>query len=249
MTNKLFEEDLFDDEEEVIEVPEDDPLAPFVVKYHDEKGIAKALIEKDNFIKRLQRETAELRTEVAGRSRVEDVVDRLLSQKNQQPASNQGQPNPGEADNGNGSQKQGLSEADVRAIMDGERNKLIAEQNIATAKAKLTELFGEDWPKVVAKKGKEIGESTEFFDALARKNPNALLAMLGVPEKKPSGPTLFEGTVNTTSTVLKTGEGTSQRNQSYYNKLKSTSPKDYWSPRVQNQMHKDAIALGPSFFT
>lgn len=249
MTDKLFNDDDLDDNEEV-EINEDDPLAPFVAKYHDEKGIAKALLEKDNFIKRLQREAAELRTEVVTRSRVEEAVDRLLTKQPNTPSSNPPVTNSGDDEgNGNGSQKQGLSEADVRAIMEGERNKLIAEQNVATAKAKLTELYGEDWPKVVAKKGKEIGESTEFFDALARKNPNALLAMLGAPEKKPSGPTLFEGTVNTTSTVLKTGEGTSQRNQSYYNKLKSTSPKDYWSPRVQNQMHKDAIALGPSFFT
>ena len=248
MTNKLFEEDLFEDEEEVIEVSDDDPLAPFVAKYHDEKGIAKALIEKDNFIKRLRRETAELRTEVVGRSRVEEVVDRLLSQRNQPPAGNQSQPNADDAGSGNGLVKQGLTEEDVRSILDGERNKLIAEQNVKTAKAKLQELFGDDWVKVVAKKGKEIGESQEFFDALARKNPNALIAMLGVPSAKPREPALFDGTVNTTSTVLNTGGGNTVRNQAYYNKLKATNAKDYWTPRVQNQMHKDAIDQGPSFF-
>lgn len=248
MTDKLFEDDLFEDEEEIVEVPEDNPLAPFVAKYHDEKGIAKALIEKDNFIKRLQRETAELRTEVAGRSRVEEVVDRLLSQKNQQPAGNQTQPNADDAGNGNGSIKQGLTEEDVRSILDGERNKLIAEQNVKTAKTKLQELYGDEWPKVVAKKGKEIGESREFFDALARKNPSALLAILGSPEKKPGVPSMFDGTVNTTSAVLQSGESGTVRNYAYYNKLKAANPKDYMSPRVQNQMHKDAIAQGPSFF-
>lgn len=247
MTNKLFEDDL-DDNEEVIQIPDDDPLKPFKEKYHDEKGIAKAIVEKENFINQLKKETAGLRSELASRSKVEETVDRLLSMKTNDGVTTTPAQTGGEPTKTNASEtKQGLTIEEVEALLAKKQADALAAQNLSLTKQKLEETYGSDWQKVVAKKGKEIGESAEFFDALARKNPNALFALLGAPEKKPAEPSLFESTVNTTSQVLNTN-GSSERNYTYYEKIKKQNAQEYWSPRVQNQMHKDALRLGPAFF-
>jgi len=253
MTNKLFTDDDLDDDliEETVEIPEDNPLAPFMEKYHDEKGLAKAIVEKESFIQRLKRENAELRGEVTARSRVEDVVDKLLQTRPQNTQSNSGAQIPDENSNENGSQiTKGLTEDDVKRIMEHERAAAKAELNVKVTKDKLQELYGANWQKVLIAKGKELGESAEFFDALARKNPNAVIALVANTqmEKKPAGATLFNDGVNTTATALQQ-TNSAARNQAYYSKLKAADPKRYWTPAVQNQMHKDALAQGPSFFT
>ena len=248
MTNKLFEDENVEDHVD-IQIPEEEPLKPFLEKYKDPMGIAKALLEKDRFINQLKGETAGLRSELTTRSRVEETIDRLLNNKpNTQtttavtdPAVNNG--------NGDGSSTKGLTEEDVRKLLEAERAKVNAEKNVEVAKSKLRETFGADWQKVLVEKGKEIGESAEFFDALARKNPNALLALVGSPQAKPAGaPSLTGGSVNTTQTALGNGQST-VRDQKYYDALKAKlGYAEFMKPAIQNQMHKDAIEQGPSFF-
>lgn len=249
MTNKLFE-----DEEVVetndIQIPEEEPLKPFLEKYKDPMGIAKALLEKDRFINQLKSETAGLRSELTTRSRVEETVDRLLNSKpNTQNTTVVTEPTVTNG-TGDGSSTKGLTEEDVRKLLEAERAKLTAEKNVEIAKSKLQETFGANWQKVLIEKGKEIGESAEFFDALARKNPNALLALVGnaQAQKPASQPSLTGGSVNTTQTALGSGQST-VRNESYYKALKAKlGAAEFFKPAIQNQMHKDALEQGPSFF-
>ena len=251
MTDKLFDTDEeFTETEEPLQIPEDNPLQPFLAKYKDEAGIARTIIEKENFINQLKRENAELRVDLTSRSKVEETVDRLLSGKTSSGTTQQTTTSTGETSNENtNSTKPGLTEDDVKRILERERAAMQAEQNVNIAKKKLEEAYGADWQKVIAKRGKELGESKEFFDALAKKNPNALMAILGPSEKpKASTPGLFDNSVNTTSQTLSVTGGTQVRNESYYKNLKTKNSAEYWSPRVQAQMHKDAIAQGASFF-
>lgn len=253
MTNKLFsdDDDLVDNDVEIV-IPEDEPLKPFLDKYHDVKGVAKAIVEKESFIKQLKRENAELRADVVGRSRVEEVVDRLLAQRTQTTTGNSEATNAsGEDGAGNSSTNTntGLTEADVQRILAQERSAQRTEQNVVAVKGKLQEMFGNDWQRVLIAKAKEIGESTEFFDALAKSNPNALIALVSnsKKEEKKQDSALFTQGINTTGQTL--NQNTQNvRNKSFYDKLKQTNPKDYWTPRVQNQMHKDALAQGALFF-
>lgn len=248
MTNKLFDDELLDDDnEEQIELPEDEPLKPFLEKYKDEAGVAKALAEKEAFINRLKRENAELRVDLTGRSKVEEIVDRLLNKQNSN-ENNEGNTNSNQNSDGNSSSVKNLTEEDVQNILARERSKMAAEANVQKAKDMLEGTFGSEWQKVVAKKGKEIGESREFFDALAAKNPNALLALLGAPEKKPPQQSLFDNSVNTQQLTLANQTNTGVRNQKWYDALKAKDPVAYRSPAMQVQRHKDAIAQGASFF-
>ena len=247
---KLFEDDDLEDKKE-IEISEDDPLKPFLEKYKDPMGVAKKIVEADRFIKQLSAENAELRTEVSSRGRVEEVVDRLLSAKKPEAQNDGGNQSADEKGNEGNSSKSGLTEEDVRAILEKERSKLIAETNVEKTKTLLKEKFGGEYAKVLVARAKELGESAEFFDALARKNPAAVLALVAnqQAEVKKQEPSLFNtGSVNTTSQAMNRDNG-SVRNQEYYNSLKKkVGLAEFMKPAIQNQLHKDALAQGPSFF-
>lgn len=243
MTNKLFDDDSGADNTPEIEIPADEPLRPFLEKYKDPVGIAKALLEKDRFIRQLQTEGAELRSELTTRSRIEETVDRLLSTKPNQPV-NAGTPPVDPAVQGN-SPSNSLSLEEVEKLLEKKEAEKQALRNLDEAKRKLRETYGASWQNVLIEKGKELGESAEFFDALARKNPSVLLALVGKPSESKSSPSLTSGSVATQ--LMDAGEGTT-RDKAYYDKLKASNPTIYWSPKVQNQMHQDAIKQGASFF-
>lgn len=248
MTNKLFDD--ADDQTDVdIEIPADAPLRPFLEKYKDEAGLAKALLEKERFIRQLKDETAGLRSELTTRKSVEERLDQFLQTRNQQPPSNGGTPPLGNGDANANSPTNGLTLEDVQRLLEERTAASVASQNLNTAKAKLAEKFGSDWQKVLIDKGKEIGESQEFFEALAKKNPQALLALVGSPKSEPSNPNLTSGNVNTTQQALGSGVNGTVRNKAYYDAIKQKNATEYWSPRVQNQMHVDAMKLGEAFFT
>lgn len=274
MTEKLFDnddiaDDLNDnDDTSAVTIPDDKPLSPFLEKYKDEKGVAKAIVEKDSFIRRLQSETAGLRAEIASRGRVEDIVDRLLSSQNttsRQPAggttnaAGTGANDGGEAPPN--TQTSGLTEQDVLNLLARKEAEVISAANLRRTKEMLTEKFGDEWVAIIKKKAKEIGETPEFFDAIAKKNPQAVIALVsgesGAQTKPPQQTSaLFNNTAatatpqNTTARVLGSNARTNYgaRTAAYYGKMKKDNPTVYWSPKIQNQMHNDALAQGPDFF-
>ena len=243
---KLFDDNV-EETPEVVEIPADAPLKPFLDKYKDDLGIAKALLEKDRFIKQLQTETAGLRSELTTRSSVEEALDKLLATN--KPQSTPAATDPAGNAQANASSVNGLTIEEVQRLLEEKEAKTRESANLALAKAKLAEVFGASWQQELIKKGKEIGESAEFFEALAKKNPNALLAIVGKPVTPPSTPSLTQGSVNTTQQALNGMQG-NVRNKTYYDNLKKTmKPAEFFSPKVQNQLHQDALKLGNAFFT
>lgn len=251
MTNKLFEEDDLQDKEVAIVVQDDEPLKPFLEKYKDEKNLALAIVEKDRFIAQLKGENAELRTEVTSRGRVEEVVDRLLAQKTQE-TQNSGGNQSAQSQGNESSSKSGLTEDDVRNILERERSKITSEANVEKTKQLLKEQFGSDYAKVLVARAKELGESAEFFDALARKNPIAVMALVSSVKHDPKPKqemSLFNTGVNTTQQALNINSQSGLRDKTYYDAMKKKiGMAEFMKPAVQNQMHKDALSQGPSFF-
>ena len=235
---KLFED--IEDEVEVI-IPQDDPLKPFLEKYKDPLGIAKSLVEKDRFIRQLQRENGEVRADLATRISVEEKVDRLLNANTVVPNPPVVTPLAGQQNESNTS----LTTEDVEKLLERKRQETVSEQNLLNTRLELAKLYGPDWSKVVQAKAKELGESVEFMSELAKSKPQVLLRLLG---DKPAVNTQvsFSGE-NTTSKSLALGN-TQQRSMSYYNKLKAQDVIKYNTPAVQNQMHKDALQLREAFF-
>lgn len=243
---------LFNDETEVetIVIPTDDPLAPFKTKYTDEAGIAKALVAKDDHIKRLERENAEARVELAARTNVEEVVDRLLKAKDANPPNNLENTNNSGQPNGTPPTSTGLTAAEVEKMLAERDQQSKAKSNQDFIVKELTNRYGPDYTRVVAQKAKEMGESMEFFEALAQTRPNVLLSLLpaATQQQKDQVFTPSSSAVNTTGTTLGLHSST-ERTQRYYQDLKKKMPiAEYLSPKIQNQMYQDSMKLGEKFF-
>lgn len=240
---KLFTDDDLEETPEVV-IPDDAPLAPFLEKYKDEKGVAKAIVEKDTFITRLQRENAEFRAKAVNEGNVAEIVDRLLASRNT-PNPELGTP-PGSQQSEQPQTPSGISIADVEKLLAQRDQQNAAQTNAGTVRTELEKLYGPNWVNEVKKKAKEMGESLEFMETLAQTKPAVMLKLFTtVPE--PQRAPLFNSSVNTTAATLNTGQAT-QRTMKYYQALRAKDPKQYDTPKVQNQMHKDALQLREAFF-
>lgn len=242
--SKLFNTD--DDQVEEIVIPTDDPLAPFMAKYTDAQGIAKALVAKDAHIKNLERENAEARVEIAARSNVEETVDRLLQAKSVNPPITPGETNPPGQPNGSNTASTGLTAADVEKLLAQREQETKAKANQDYIRKELEARYGKEYPSVVAAKAKEIGESMEFFEALAQTRPAVLLNLLG-PAPARQDPVFKPQVLNTTGTALGMTQPAT-RTQKHYAQLKKTNPAEYFKPKTQNQMYEDSMKLGEAFF-
>lgn len=243
MTKLFTDVDLEDPVE--IEIPEDAPLKPFLEKYKDEKGVAKAIVEKDTFINRLQRENAEFRAKQVNEGNVAEIVDRLLASRTPTPNPELGTP-PGSQQSEQPQTPSGLSIADVEKLLAQKEQQTVAQQNAAYVKTELEKLYGPNWAAEVKKRAKELGETTEYVEVLAQTKPTLMLKLFA-PQAEGPKPTLFQSSVNTTAATLNANSNT-QRTMKYYQALRAKDPEGYKKPAVQNQMHKDALQLREAFF-
>lgn len=254
MTNKLFT-DLDDpteleDGELQIEIPDDNPFANIVGDdklYRTQQDVAKALIEKENFIRKLKNDNAVLRSEVSTRSRVEEAIDKMLK-TNTNPASNPVTPpgngtNAANGDDGSNTNK-GFSEADVLALLEKREKERAYSANAEQAKKALVEKYGADASRVLKQRATELGTTEEALSGLARTTPSAFLALFPDVVKKPE-PGIPATSVNQTARPV----SANPRNKKYYDDILKKDPKAYLSRDTQLQMHRDAIELKEAFYS
>lgn len=205
--------------------------------------VEKRLKDKDDFIERLKAEAAELRAEVAKKvdaeKALEDLRNELRSLKEQRITSPQAKENTTPA----------LSEVDIKTLV----QKTISEteasrdksENIKRANDELVALFGGDTKKAVEevqKRAKELGVSVQFLKDAAAQSPTAFIEVMGVKrEKVEDSGTFVQSSVNSDGmkvdkVMLK--EGT----KAFFDNIRKTDPKRYWTPEVQNQLWKAAKA-------
>lgn len=233
------------DQVEEIVIDQNDPLAPFKAKYTDDAGIAKALVEKDNFIRQLQKENAEARVEIAARVNVEETVDRLLAAKVNPPITPDGTPPSGQP-NGTPQASTGLTAEDVEKLLAQREQEGKAKANQAYTLKELEARYGPAYISVVTAKAKEMGESMEYFETLAQTRPAVLLNLLG-PAPARTESAFKPQVLNTTSQALGMQQSPN-RTQKFYAQLKASKPSEYFSPKIQNQMYADSMKLGEAFF-
>lgn len=226
-------------------IPEN-PLAELVgegKKYQNVEDLAKAYFHADRTIAQRNQEAEQLRTDLQARMSVEEMLAKIsgnaptpapVTPEAHQPA------------------KPAAETPDVAELVRLELAKLNTTQtiqnNVATVTQKLVAKFGSEEAanRAVNAKAQELGLPMEFLQEVATKSPRAFFTTLGIedaPTAPPARPT--QGDVNPNAAVSHTVKpGT----YSFYENLRKTSPTTYFSPKVQNQMHKDALANPESFF-
>lgn len=259
MTNKLFEDE--DDIEDVednlaplnLQIPEDDPLSAVVGEgkfYKTQAELVKGLLEKEAMIKRQQSENKLLRGELQTRGRVEEIVDKLLNQQkkpnaNEDAGNNSGDP----STNSNGglpNATQGITKDEIVRLLEEKDRQKALSQNIEAARKELVAAFGKDAANVVKRRAAELGVSVDYLNKTAAESPAAFIALFPTRQVETPGVGIPNSSSNTTNQPPVNAGGA--KPNSFYKDLQKKDMSLYLSPRIQNQMYKDAMKLGEKFY-
>lgn len=220
-------------------------------KFKDPEDLAKGKAHSDAFIYRLQKEAEELRKELNTRIKLEEFMDRMNSQNTD--GAHQATQTAGTGDQANGTASNATSPDDIERLIEQRLAQIEAEkqqkQNLDIARAKLQEVYGESYQTALEARTAELGLTKEFVANLAKTQPKALFALLGVDNQQKRDESIFtpRGSVNTSG--LANTNQSSEKNWAYYEKVRKQNPAAYFSVQVQNEMHKQAAKLGERFYS
>lgn len=214
-------------------------------KFRSVEDLAKGKAQSDRFIAQLQAEQEALRKELNTRLTMEQALDQLRQGSS---ANNEESPG-GNQPSGSSDNPVSLKPEDVERIIDQRvtqrETERIQQENLRTVKEALQASLGPEFPNKLKEIGDTLGMTADEMTALAKSKPKAFLALIGQQpaQKKES---LFTPPSSSVQTAFKPAN--TERNKSYYDNLKKQNPKEYWTPRIQNQMHNDALRLQERFF-
>lgn len=216
-------------------------------KFADAEVLAKSKLESDAFIetlkeeKRLQNEDIKrLSEELKGRARFEEIADKLLSKQEKQPSNDPAQSgnersdtkpfDPKEIDTLVVSKYQELRQREAEAA----NRKLVVDT--------LSEKYGSKYPDVLKDISRKLNLTDDTINSLAGRSPQAIIELV----------TKTVTPVNVTPPAnelrLSQRNDSSEKKESYYEKLRKERPEEYHSPRIQQERMKQAKALGPAYF-
>lgn len=212
-------------------------------KYTDQRAAGRALMEKDLFIERLKRENAGIRQELSSRAAIEDTLKKI--DEKIQPRETP--PNHG-GDRVVEQQAPTVDpqtlEAKIAELMNQRDTQRTLESNERAVQDRLRKVFGDNYQTHVSQKASELGVGTEFLSDLARRQPQAFFAILGVDENKP----IDRQVVPPQATFRPTSGANGMKTYSYYENIRKTNPSEYWKPAVQNEMFRQLEELGQEDF-
>ena len=221
-------------------------------KFKDVADLAKGKANSDAFITRLQQETEGLRKELNTRIKLEEFMDRMNSQNSS--GANQATQTAGQGNQTDGTASSATSTPDIERLIEErlaqKAAELIEKQNLEASRNKLQEVFGKDYQADLERRTNELGLSKEFVGNLAKTQPKALFALLGLDVQQQSrrNDDIFAPKSSMNTSGLGQSQ-TSEKNWAYFEKMRKQNPASYWSPQVQNEIHRNAERLGERFYS
>lgn len=217
-------------------------------KFKTVDDLAKAKLESDRFIERLQTEQRELRDELNKRLTTEEALRKAQEAGTVEPRT---QSEPAPVQKRQEEQPNITSEVERVLAQREQANKL--RSNIDTVTARMTELYDtvEKAAEVVQRKATELDMSVAQLQKLASDNPKAFFKLIGA-EDKPKGDsgTSWQRSKNPAALKDANKSTTAQPGTyKYYEEIRRSDPAAYFSPRVQLQMDKDAREKGDKFYS
>lgn len=216
-------------------------------KFKTIEDLARGKAESDMYIEHFKKTQDELRSDYSrlrdeynsGQS-LKELVDQLKSQQTSQ--------NTNTLD----VQEDKSAALDLTKIEELVTNKLQAakqmekeEANFKTVQAKLKESYGDNFAVVLKQQISELGLTPEFVNDLARNHPQVLFRTLGIEGN--SQKETFQAPPASRNRSDPFSPNVGKRTWSYYEKLRKTKPTEYFDPKTQDQMFKDATSLGDAF--
>jgi hypothetical protein len=199
-------------------------------KFADYEALEHGKIEADKFIEQLEAEQARLRDELEQRLSYEDFLTRMEEQKSmdsRQDVDNQARRPPKEPETA-------ITPQDIERIVEQREQRRQLENNLKSAMAKYAEANGPNFASKLTQQATELGMSEDNLKAMAANNPKAFYKLTGV-EETPRRVSNFEAPPRT-SFIPETKQ--TNRDAEYFRKMRAEKPSEYWTPAVQNQIHK-----------
>jgi hypothetical protein len=116
--------------------------------------------------------------------------------------------------------------------------------NYKKVETKLKERYGDNYASALKDQGESLGLSGDEINNLAKKSPEAFFRMFGLNQSQDLFQAPPRGNLRNDNFSPR---GAPTRDWNYYQEMKKTNPKLYLDPKIQVQMHNDAISLGDRF--
>lgn len=216
-------------------------------KYKSVEELAKAKHHADKHIDELKTDLTSLKDFVAAQ------FEQMANKRNEEPkgpkeVDGERQPAPAAPPEADGEDL----EARIAKILEERDETSRLQKNANLAQEVMIEHFGsqEEAVKAVRQKAEEMGVSPQFLADTAFRSPKALFNLMGInPDEKPRTPTTPASSSDVNPRMMdKTNPNPKQGTMAYYDQLRRSDPKKYWSVDVQSQLMKDALERGSDFF-
>jgi hypothetical protein len=223
-------------------------------KFKDAEALAKGKLEADRHIAQTHGENKALR------DRVKELEGQLSEKKTMEEFLEEFRRDPKDIDESgttpstpNLTTPRPNTEQDIDKLIDEKleekRRREAAQNNVSVVANELSKVWGPSYQEKLASVAKELGLSHEFLGGIAEKSPKAFLELVGVNKKAPVNDPNVDVPPRTTLNQGLNLQGTSARNQAFYDKLKKSDPKTYYSEKITAQRHRDAQRMGEAYFS
>lgn len=208
-------------------------------KYATVEDLAKSRLAADDHIARIEAENAEYR---AGLQR-----DILQQREQQLQATTPPAHVPDQGQNQRNVPQEDLAER-IREVTRQDREQEKARANIETVTNRLTEVFGsaDAANAAMVAKAKELEVPLKWLMDQATLSPTAFYKTVDL-DAAPRNAPAPHGTVNTGALQSQSAGTAKAGTYKFYEEIRKTNPKLYNSPKVQLEMHKQAME-NPNFF-
>jgi hypothetical protein len=206
-------------------------------KYATVEDLAKSRVAADEHITRIERENAEYR------EGIERNIREQQSRQNTPPAQVQDLNVPAQR-----APQEDLAER-IREVTRQDREAAETTSNVTEVTDRLTSTFGgaEAANAAVKAKAQELGVSVQFLQDVASKSPKAFYKQMDLDAQPRQAPAphsnVNTGALHNQSAGTQAKAGT----YAYYQDIRRTNPKLYSTPKVQLEMHKQALE-NPNFY-
>lgn len=217
-------------------------------KYATVEDMAKAILYKDQHIKRVETENSGMRKDFSDwreqHNAVQNLQEALTALKEQNHSSNDAPQVNEDTNKGQQIDMTQIESLFTNKIKEHEEFRK-EETNEQMVLSKLKERYGDKYETYLRTQMDELGMSQEDVMEMARKRPS-IFTKVFLSERQTENFQAPPQSNRRSDSFASTGA--QKRDEAYYDKLRQEKPDVYWSPKIQNQMHEDAQRLGDAFF-
>ncbi len=236
----------------------DQPPMSFVEKLVQAKGenwkdpevLAKGKLEADNYIQQLEEQNRQLREDLGKNDYAAQVLEEI---RGKAADTSTAKTSKAVKENIAGVEEEGtppsLNEDDLKSLVEKtlleRETKKSVEQNLKSVEETLRSQYGDKLGEALQNKASELGLSMGRMEELASESPSAFLALFGDNrQNNNSFSSMMNSSINTEGVNM---QSSTERNWSYYQKIRRENPNQYYSPKIQQQLMRDKMKMGDRF--